>query len=182
MVQKKNSLTIIIKAEKLLQIANEQFEAKEIKEVNISLKEARTIATKLLNASLKEKAKKDFQEASKYVNGVKANYTSLKNQIKSNTTLQEYFSKDPEATEVITAVETTLNAAEESLSLAKDSLDNKAYSDSTSQSEEAKRLAKIVDDQIPQIIVLAKDQGVTLKSLSALSAQVGKKNNYRPFA
>ena len=155
------------KAQKLLKVAKDQFEGKNIKGSSASLQEARTIAEKLLNDSLAEKAKKDFQEASKYVGEVKVNYTSLKSQIKSYPKLQKYFSEDPEATEISTAIETTLNAAEESLSLARDSLDNRAYSDSTSQSEEAKRLAKIVDDQIPQIIVLAKDQGVILKSLSS---------------
>ena len=159
------------KAKKLLKVANEQFKAKEIKESQTALQESRTIAEKLLNDSLARKARENYADAKRYTNLVEKNYKTLKKQIDSNPKLEEYFSENIEAKETFLAVETSLNAANESLALAKDSLSNKAYSDSNSQSDEAKRLAKIVDDQLPQIIVLAKDQGVRLRGVKAVAAR-----------
>ena len=159
------------KAKNLLKTANEQFDAKNIKESNAALKESHAIAEKLLNDSLEAKARKNYEDAKQYVNGVEKDYKNLKEQIDSNAKLKEYFSEDPEASETMLAVETSLKAANESLDLGRDSLDNRAYSDSNSHSDEAKRLAKIVDDQLPQIVVLAKGQGVTLRGIKIASAQ-----------
>ena len=67
------------------------------------------------------------------------------------------FDASVEAQDAFKATEDSLTASKDSLRASNNALSNKAYQDSYNQSEEAIRLAKIVEEQIPQVTVLVSE-------------------------
>ena len=146
----------LAKAQEILASANEMLAAKDYKKARPQLEEVGDLAQEILNDSLKTWAENLYEEAKMYVTKVDARLQQMTLQIASNPKLKKQFDSDEERKETLASIQTSMDAAKEALSNAEELIADAAYQRSKDDSEEANRLAKIVEDQFPQIAVFAK--------------------------
>jgi nucleoid-associated protein YgaU len=129
---------------------------------NKYLKDAHTEIVKAKENALaaSETAKKDFAtkrkiEAGAAVENAEKEMVNLKAELEKDD-LKKKLSKSDESQESLKNTEETLSAAQASLNNAGLTLDKQKYSDSVEHSKEAMRLAQLVKDQVPALLVLIK--------------------------
>ena len=161
----------LAQAQAFLSDVKEKLSANNFKETQPVLKKLEKLAREILNDSLKTWAENLYKDASAYVSRVESAFNGIKEQINANPVSKESFENDNEKKEVLESTQTSMDAAKEALTEAKNLLDDSIYQASKDQSEEANRLAKIVQDQFNQLSVLAKEVGVRVLSASGESRE-----------
>jgi len=140
-------------AKKKVNSAKVNVKAVKLKVASGEIKEAKSAATKAKEGALKKWASDKHIEASDKVKQAGDNLTALTEKIDNELT-KKALERSPEAKDSIQSTIDTLTAAKDALSASKRALNDKTYHDSHTQSEEAIRLASIVENQIPQNMVL----------------------------
>ena len=156
----------LARAQALLSDIKDKLSADNFKEAQPALKELEKLAREILSDSLRTWAEDLYKDASAYVSKVESTFSGIKKQINENPASKKSFESDNEKKEVLDSTQTSMDAAKEALVEAKKLLDDSIYQASKDQSEEANRLAKIVQDQFTQLSVLAKESDDRLLSIS----------------
>ncbi len=154
----------LAKAKEILGSSNQMLEAKNYKEARSRLEEASGLAQEIFNDSLKTWAENLHKESKIYIEKVGARLQKMMEQIRKNTELKKVFDSDEEHKETLSSTQTGMNAAKEALANAEKLIADAAYLESKDESEEANRLAKIVEDQLEQITVLVARKGILVDS------------------
>ncbi len=136
----------------------EKLDKLELKNINQEIANARQKAKGALQLALGYHATKNYKEAKEEVRSADESITSLKSDIKKNKGLSKAIANDNESQYLLKAAQDSLVVAKESLTEAKKTLDNKEYDSSIIHSEEAKRLAQIAKNQLPEIMQIIKEK------------------------
>lgn len=128
--------------------------------------------------SASEIAKKDFAtrkkiEANAALEDAEKEMVNLKAELEKDD-LKKKLSKSDESQESLKNTEETLTAAQNSLKNAGQTLDKQQYKESVEHSKEAIRLAKLVKDQIPALLVLIKQGSKPAKELTMGAQETSK--------
>jgi len=126
-----------------------------LKDASLELDTARENATEAARIAKKDYATRKRLEAAGAVEKAESELVTAKADLE-DPKLKKTLSESDEAQEALKSAEETLAAAQESLANAGSSLENESYDESVAQSDEAIRLAKIVQEQIPELMVLIK--------------------------
>lgn len=150
---KNSAPTAFAAAEKHTKVAKKKVDEFKLREAFTEIEEAKKNAQQALQISQVDWAKKKNTEAQGKVADAASRFSKLKKQL-GNAENKAIFDKSVEAQDAFKATEDSLNASQESLDASNKALKNQSYQDSYNQSEEAIRLSKIVEEQIPQVAVL----------------------------
>jgi len=138
----------------LLNSATEEVNSMLLKNAFKDLQSAKENIVQATDIAKGNWASKKKIEATGAVESAETELVNLKARLESDKALKSQLSKSEEAQNSLKNVEETLTAAQESLGKAGEYLDKKEYQESYANSEEAIRLATIVKDQIPQLLVV----------------------------
>ena len=159
-------------ASELVADAQAKIDANDLKAAYPKSEKAKELSQELLSLALESWAGKLYKQAKEYVGKINAKLDRFRAKINKNRKLKALVDKNDELRETLNSTQTSMNAAKEAVTNAKESLDSKAFQDSKKQSEEAKRLAEIVDKQLPQIAVLISEQtGIQFVAGASVSAR-----------
>ncbi|MDH5717243.1 MAG: hypothetical protein OEZ22_06360 [Spirochaetia bacterium] len=141
-------------AREKLELAKEAVEGLNLKDAAAYIDEAAASARQALMIGHKDWASKLLIQAEAAIKTAQEKIDKL-NKSAEDKKIKKFFETDVEAQAALNSMNETMEAAQNSYDLARQSLENEAYEDSVNQSEEAIRLAKIIEDQIPQLIAMA---------------------------
>lgn len=152
----------ITEADSAVKRAHEYLDNKYLKDAHNETLRARASAEEATKIAKSNFAARKKLEASGAVAEAEKEMVNLKAQLE-DATLKAKLAKSDEAQESLKNAEETLTAAQESLNNSGQALEKEEYTTSIEHSNEAIRLAKLVNDQIPALLVLIKqsaDQAV----------------------
>ncbi len=136
------------KARESTALAKQRIEEKKLKLATDDIKAARENAELAAKLSRKEWARKKFVEAEAAVTAADRSMINLRSAAE-NEQGKKALENSTEAQDALSAAEETLEAAKDSLRRAEDEYKKENYQTSYNHSEEAIRLARIVNEQIP---------------------------------
>ncbi|MDH5721026.1 MAG: LysM peptidoglycan-binding domain-containing protein [Spirochaetia bacterium] len=145
-------------AQEKLETAKEKVDKLDLKNAAIDIDEAAANARQALLIGQKDWAAKKLIEAETSVNNADKSISALTKNLEEPN-IKKMFATNEEARAAMNSIQETLAAAKDSYNMAGQSIENEAYEDSVNQSDEAIRLATIINDQIPQIEVLIASAG-----------------------
>ena len=138
--------------------AHEYLANKYLKDGHNEIVKAKKLAMESSEIAMRDFATKNKLEATAAVEDAEKEMVNLKAELE-NDALKKKLANSDEAQESLKNTEETMSAAQQSLNNAGGTLDKKKYTESVEHSKEAIRLAKLVKDQIPALLVLIKQEG-----------------------
>ena len=135
--------------------AQEYLSNKYLKDAHNEIVKAKESATIASDIAKKDFASKKKIEAGAAVENAEKEMVNLKSELEKGD-LKSKLAKSDESQESLKNTEETLSAAQASLNNAGKTLEEAKYSESVEHSKEAIRLAQLVKDQVPALLVLIK--------------------------
>ena len=130
--------------------AKKALEEKRLKDAKMSLGEATNSAQNALASSQKTWAISKFQEAQSAVKDAEFRISALKQSLNDEEGRKAY-ENSQDLQETLNNAEETLTAAQDAVKSSEFALKNSQYQESYNHSEEAIRLARIIQDQTPEV-------------------------------
>ena len=153
-----SSPDLVSGAETALNSAQENVNGMMLKSGYQFLETAKADINKASEVARKDWAAKKKIEATGAVERAEAQMVQFKNQMESEN-MKKAMTDSEQAKNTLKNSEEALSAAQEALSKAGAALDNGEYNESYQNSEEAIRLASMVEDQLPQLMVMLSSGG-----------------------
>ncbi|MCS6984985.1 MAG: DUF4398 domain-containing protein [Leptospiraceae bacterium] len=138
------------KAQESAQLARQHLTEKRLKLASADLSKANESADQAIKIARKEWARRKYVEAEAAVQAAESNMIKLR-AVAERQENKKVLESSAQAQEALTAAEETLEAAKESLAKAEKEYRAENYVLSYNHSEEAIRLARIVNEQIPNV-------------------------------
>jgi nucleoid-associated protein YgaU len=133
--------------------ARGDLENKKLKSAYTNLQAAKAASKEALASAQKESARQKLAQAEKDVAGAEARLSDLKGRASDPETAKALEASE-EAQQSLKTADDNMTAAKEALRAAREANKNQAYGEVVTQSDEASRLAKIINDSLPETEVL----------------------------
>jgi nucleoid-associated protein YgaU len=156
----------VSESERLLASASGSVQQMMLKDAHQSLAIANQNIDEATQAAKSNWAAKKKIEATGAVEKAESDMVALKNQLE-DAKLKKAFTESEPAQNTLRNAEEALSAAQESLAKANENLEAKKYNESYQNSEEAIRLSAMVEDQIPQLMVMLNDTMLASENVAA---------------
>jgi nucleoid-associated protein YgaU len=157
--------------------ARGDLENKKLKSAYANLQAAKASSKEALGIAQKQSARTKLAQAEKDVAAAEARLNDLKGRA-SDTDTAKALEASEEAQQAMKTADDNMTAAKEALRAAREADKNQAYTEVATQSDEASRLAKILNDSLPETEVLlaqAKDRAGIETKKPATNAEVSGK-------